>query len=61
MANAKQRRKNRITARELLREVTQARRCRNCGEYTADGHFVPPCFGSPGFFICQELELPEGI
>lgn len=29
-----------------------ADRCSNCGEYGS--HFVPPCFGDAGFFICEK-------
>lgn len=29
-------------------------KCYNCGHSTAKGgHFVPPCFGDPGRFICE--------
>jgi hypothetical protein len=27
-------------------------RCLNCGEYGS--HFIPPCFGDKGFFICSK-------
>ena len=28
--------------------------CMNCGEdISKGGHFVPPCFGDPGFFHCK--------
>lgn len=28
--------------------------CRNCGE--PGPHFVPPCFGGPGFYMCEKKE-----
>lgn len=31
---------------------TIPRVCRNCGG--RGQHFVPPCFGDLGFFICEE-------
>ena len=28
--------------------------CPNCGKFGS--HFVPPCVGDPGFFICKTKE-----
>jgi len=39
--------------------------CDNCGELTREGqgHYVPPCFGDPGFYHCDtpssELNNPN--
>lgn len=31
--------------------------CINCGEnISKGGHYVPPCFGDPGFFYCKPKE-----
>ena len=30
------------------------KRCPNCGE--AGPHFVPPCFGDPGFYSCVRVD-----
>lgn len=49
--NRKQREKNRQSATLLLGSARVGRvTCPNCcGE---GPHFVPPCLGDPGFFIC---------
>lgn len=49
----KQRLKNRKTAEWLHDQVRQPWRCINCNELTYSGHFVPPCFGDEGFWICD--------
>jgi hypothetical protein len=35
--------------------------CLNCGEDISNGgHFVPPCFGDKGMFICEKkLKIGE--
>jgi len=51
--NAKQRYKNRATAQVLYCALPPKIGCPNCGEYVHNGHFVPPCFGEDGFYICK--------
>lgn len=49
--NRKQREKNRQSATLLLGSGRVGRvTCQNCGG--EGSHFVPPCLGEPGFFIC---------
>ena len=66
MPNSKQRRKNRETA-EKLHAFVRKDRCPNCGQIRGEkwggdgqnGHFVPPCFGEPGFFVCEQAPLGD--
>lgn len=30
--------------------------CPNCKEYNKDGHYVPPCLGDKGFYVCEWKE-----
>lgn len=39
---------------EPTKSALASRPCSNCGE--KGPHFVPPCFGDPGFFICDKKE-----
>lgn len=48
---------NRLKKRRARAEAARIRRqnetpCPNCGQPGA--HFVPPSFGEPGFFICDD-------
>ena len=54
--NKKQRVKNRKTAEWLYNQVRQPWKCINCGQDTFSGHFVPPCFGDEGFWICDRVK-----
>ena len=35
-------------------------KCPNCGD-PKGGHFVPPCFGDEGFFICEAIRVYEEL
>lgn len=40
----------------------RVRECSNCHvtlKHGESGHFVPPCLGDPGFFICDQLNQPR--
>jgi hypothetical protein len=56
--NRRQRNSNRLNARKLkiaasLKNPKQYRSiCMNCGELGP--HFIPPCFGDPGFYACEK-------
>lgn len=50
--NRKQREANRATYRRLMAQLAFGRICPECGKRTFVGHFAPPSFGEPGFFIC---------
>lgn len=60
--NKKQRLKNRKTAEQLHLEVRKPYNCINCGQPTFSGHFVPPCFGDEGFWICEmtDADIVDG-
>lgn len=55
MPNKQQRMQNANNYRKLMREVGPKRECDHCKELMpyGDGHFVPPSFGQPGFFMCE--------
>lgn len=39
-----------------MNETKGGRYCVNCGEFipsNKSGHFVPPCLGEMGFYICD--------
>jgi len=36
-------------------KIPYSRFCINCGE--VGSHFVPPTYGSPGFFTCEKKEV----
>ncbi len=60
--NRKQREKNRRNASTLY-QIHQARNpaelpvCVCCGK--PGRHFVPPCFGQPGFYACGYILEPK--
>jgi hypothetical protein len=60
--NARQRRKNRATARDLENSLRVGRRhtslCPECGE--EGPHFVAPSLGMPGFWTCAKFYGPDG-
>ena len=49
-----------VSKRKKIRRNSMAikptRICINCKERITGGHFVPPSFGDPGFFICEGSE-----
>lgn len=51
--NAQQRRRNRRRRRRAEQKGKDRliKACPNCGK--KGPHFVPPCFGDPGFFVCE--------
>jgi hypothetical protein len=53
--NRKEREQRKATARQFREEFV----CSNCKELTQDGHFVPPSFGDPGFYICKRATSSE--
>jgi len=56
MSNRKQRDKNRKTDRELKEQLNPFPHiCSNCG--IGGSHFVPPGFGSGGFFACERISF----
>lgn len=56
--NRKQRDQNRANARMLasFASTTPRLKCLNCGRPTRNGHFVPPCFGDEGFYVCETID-----
>lgn len=51
-----QRINNRATALGLHYKLPPKFACPNCGVKTHTGHFAPPSFGDPGFFVCVSPE-----
>lgn len=50
MSGKKQREKLRANYRKA---VSDLRICPNCLKQGTGGCYVPPCFGDPGFFVCE--------
>lgn len=43
-------------ASDRRNEMASKRVCPNCKhELTKEGHFVPPCFGDAGMFVCADI------
>lgn len=55
--NRKQRMKNRANAARLYLLAPPRVFCPNCKEYDHTGHYFPPCFGDPGFYVCIDAAL----
>lgn len=57
--NHSQRNKRKNQNAKLFKVI---RDCPNCGEkLEGSGHFVPPCFGEKGFFICGVVDYESKV
>jgi len=58
MSGKKTREKQRAATRAYKRTLPSGQNCPNCGEplLYGGGHFAPPSFGEPGFFLCKRQE-----